>query len=88
MILISVFKEILANALPEKTFFLTTKPSAVSGNAIAPVTNAAFNLTESRGAMVLPSALFENTITFAPMEVATSEITFVKTCASRWVSPS
>src|SRR5690606_1089079 len=77
MILISVFKEMLANPFPEKTFFLTIKPSPVSGNAMAPITMAAFNLIERRVAIVFPSELFENTMTLAPIDVATSAIILV-----------
>ncbi len=77
MILTSVFNETFANAFPEKTFFLTTKPFEVSGNATAPDTNAALNLADNLGAIALPSTLLENTITLAPVFVATSAIAFV-----------
>ena len=77
MIFTSVPKEIFAKAFPEKTFFLTTKPLLVSGNATAPETRPAFNLADNLGAIAFPSTLFENTITVAPVFPATSAIAFV-----------
>src|SRR5690348_11474370 len=77
MILTGVFTAILAKALPENTFFLTTNPLDVSGNATAPDTRPAFNLTDKRGAMALPSTLLEKTITVAPVCSATCAITLV-----------
>src|SRR5690606_7417256 len=44
--LTSVLIAILANAFPEKTLFLTVNPFAVSGNATAPETSPAFNLSD------------------------------------------
>ena len=67
---------IWANALPLKTVFFTVKPLVVSGNAIAPATNPAFNLADTRPAMALPVWLWAITITVAPMLVAVSAITF------------
>ena len=74
---------ILANALPEKTVFFTTKPLLVSGSAQAPATNPAFSFAATRAATALPVWLCENTITLAPLAVAASLITLAYNCASR-----
>src|SRR5690606_20592988 len=42
----SVLIAILANAFPGNTLFLTMNPFAVSGNATAPETSPAFNLSD------------------------------------------
>ncbi len=73
----SVVKEIFANAFPEKTFFFTTNPLAISGKATAPDTSPAFNLTDKRGAIDFPSVLFGNMMILLPTDSATCAITFV-----------
>ena len=72
-----------ANALPEKTDFLTTNPLLVSGNEIAPATKPALRRAATRGAMALAVLLFEKTRICAFSCVAIVAIALAYALASR-----